>query len=278
MTDAEHLELARAVLPAVIAAGAAELRHFESGVRVETKDDNTPVTAADREAEDIITAALSQSHAHYPVIGEEAASLGRLPQVDHSFFLVDALDGTRDFVAGRTEFTVNVAFIENHRPVFGAVYQPVPGRLFVTVGAERALETRIAANSPAPAFNDGDAWQPVRTRPAEPDHLTVAVSRSHHVRDLDERIRRNGIKQRLQAGSSLKFCLLARGEADVYPRLTPISQWDTAAGHAILQAAGGAVLTLDNAEIVYGPTEDDFAMAPFVAWGDRRLAERISFL
>lgn len=277
MRDAEHKTLAENVLPVVLRAGAAEMRHFRQGVDVETKNDDTPVTAADREAEDLITAALAELHPDIPVVGEEAASVGQLPSIGDRFFLVDALDGTRDFVAGRTDFTVNVALIVETRPLFGVVYQPVTGRLFISVAAAGALEAVIKPTDAAAAFGTYD-WQTLRVRRPDRARLRAAVSRSHPSPNLDSKLQANGISDRLVAGSSLKFGLLARGEADVYPRLSSICEWDTAAGHAVLQAAGGCVLALDNSEIAYGNASGGFRIVPFVAWGDRGLADELSFV
>ena len=267
MQDAEHRALAGGLLPAVLRAGAVELGYFRNGVAVETKRDDSPVTAADREAEELITAALARLRPDIPVIGEEAVSAGITPQTDGTFFLVDALDGTRDFISGRPEFTVNIALVVDHVPLFGVVYQPPTGRLFMTLAGDCAIEAEIAADAADTVSLDRLASHRIATRVPDTGDMVVAVSRSHPSSQLDRKLSELGIERRIEVGSSLKFCLVARGEADVYPRLTSISEWDTAAGHAVVSAAGGAVLTLDAAPLLYGQSSGSHRVAPFVACG-----------
>ncbi len=276
MEDDEHRAMANALLPVIVRAGAIELDYFRRGVVAESKDDDSPVTAADREAEDLIAAELATLYPDIPLIGEEAASLGRIPAIAHRFFLVDPLDGTREFVAGRPEFTVNVALVVDGQPRFGAVYHPPTGRLYVSVGAGAAIELDVPACA-RPRSLDELPVARIRTRAPATGDLTVAVSRSHASTQLGTKLRKLGIENHIATGSSLKFCLVARGDADVYPRLSSISEWDTAAGHAVLQAAGGCVLGLDNRPLAYGNADLGFRVAPFVAWGDRRLSDRLSF-
>ena len=277
MNDAEHRALAVALLPVVLRAGALELEYFRTDVAVERKNDDSPVTAADREAEELITTALTRLYPDIPVIGEEAVSAGQIPQTAGTFFLVDALDGTRDFVSGRPEFTVNVALIVDHAPLFGVVFQPPTGRLFMTLAANHAIEAEIAADTAATSTLDHLEARRIATRRPDTDSLVVAVSRSHHSPQLDRKLSQLGIERRIEVGSSLKFCLVARGEADVYPRLTSISEWDTAAGHAIVTAAGGAVLTLAATPLHYGHGGRSHSVAPFVAWGRSDIAGHFPF-
>ncbi|MGI9411286.1 MAG: 3'(2'),5'-bisphosphate nucleotidase CysQ [Hyphomicrobiaceae bacterium] len=276
MQDSEHRQLAAGVLPIVLSAGAVVMSYFQSSTAVETKADASPVTAADREAEELIAAGLARLQPDIPVIGEEAASLGKLPKAASRFFLVDPLDGTRDFIAGRKEFTVNVALVEDREPVFGVVYQPATSRFFTTITDHHALEATVAPGSGIDSL-DALGGERIRTRSPDPDDLVVAVSHSHHTGALDDRLSQLGIRRRVSVGSSLKFCLVARGEADVYPRQISISEWDTAAGHAIVTAAGGAVLTLDGAPLTYGNADCGYRIAPFVAWGAPELAAKYSF-
>lgn len=277
MRNDEHRALAAALLPVVLRAGAVEMEHFHNDVVVEKKRDDSPVTVADREAEEIITQALSELHPQIPVVGEEAVSAGILPETEGTFFLVDALDGTRDFVAGRTEFTVNVALIVEHAPLFGVVYQPVTGRLFMTLGHDHAIEADVAPNASSAITLDQLEMRRLATRQPDPGNLVVAVSRSHPSAELNAKLSELGIERLIKVGSSLKFCLVARGEADVYPRLISISEWDTAAGHAIVTAAGGVVVTLAGAPLSYGDRRPSCRIAPFVAWGRGELADRFSF-
>ena len=274
MQDSEHRQLATAILPLMLDAGAVIMSYFRGVTAVETKADDSPVTAADREAEELIAAGLAQLMPDIPVIGEEAASLGNLPAAAARFFLVDPLDGTRDFIAGRKDFTVNIALVEDQTPVFGAVYQPATGRFFSTVTNSHVIEANVAPGSAVASIEALDG-QPIHTRQPDPDDLVVAVSHSHHTGALDDCLRRLGIRRRVSVGSSLKFCLVARGEADVYPRQISISEWDTAAGHAIVAAAGGAVVALDGSPLKYGNAAGNYRIAPFVAWGAPELAGQI---
>jgi 3'(2'), 5'-bisphosphate nucleotidase len=264
MTPLEHEHLVRALLPSVLEAGAIEMRYYRSGVAVERKADASPVTAADREAEAVLLAALAHIAPGVPVIAEEAAGRGAVPQVADAFFLVDPLDGTREFINQRDEFTVNVALVRNGKPVFGIVFAPALGDLCATLGPGRAGHAHImASSSAAAAVNFTD----IHTRRPDLDALVAVASLSHGAADADRFLAPYRVSQRRNAGSSLKFCLLARGEADIYPRVGPTMEWDTAAGHAVLAAAGGSVTELDGAPFVYGKADKGFRNPGFVAWG-----------
>lgn len=276
MQDKDFRALAESLLPVVLRAGAIELAHFHSALDVETKPDASPVTAADREAEAVIEQALAEICPDIPVIGEEAASEGRLPAAAETFFLVDPLDGTRDFVAGRTEFTVNIALVVDHVPVFGIVYQPPTGRLFMTLAGDHAIEARVAPDSGACTLADL-SLATLRTNVTDAADLRAAVSRSHRSPTLEAKLTKLGITRRVEAGSSLKFCFVACGDADVYPRLTSINEWDTAAGHALVTAAGGTVLGLDGRPLAYGNAAKGYRVAPFVAWATPELAASYTF-
>jgi 3'(2'), 5'-bisphosphate nucleotidase len=269
MSSFDHERLAQALLPAVLEAGAIEMRHYAEGVTVETKADASPVTAADREAEVVLLAALAQAAPGIPVIAEEAVSQGVIPAVADSFFLVDPLDGTREFIDGRGEFTVNVALVEQGRPIFGIVYAPALSELYATLGVARAVFVRAApsiAGKELAAYGCAD----VRTRIPNPAALTVVASRSHLTPETEQFLARYRIADRRNAGSSLKFCLLARGVADMYPRLGTTMEWDTAAGHAVLVAAGGCVTTTDGGPFMYGKAAHGFRNPHFVAWAGRQ--------
>ena len=269
MSRFDHEQLADRLLPAVLEAGAIEMRYFREGVATETKADSSPVTAADREAEVVLLAALAQAAADIPVIAEERVSQGIVPAVGDAFFLVDPLDGTREFINQRGEFTVNVALIERGQPVFGIVYAPALSELYVTLGPDRAVFARAlpgGASTHLAALGSMD----IRTRKPDPAALTAVASRSHLTPETDQFLARYQVADRRNAGSSLKFCLLARGEADLYPRLGPTMEWDTAAGHAVLAAAGGCVTTPEGAPLRYGKAADGFRNPHFVAWGTRQ--------
>ncbi|MET0568623.1 MAG: 3'(2'),5'-bisphosphate nucleotidase CysQ [Hyphomicrobiaceae bacterium] len=269
MSSFDHEQLAQALLPAVLEAGAIEMRHYEEGVTVETKADASPVTAADREAEAVLLAALARAAPGIPVIAEEAVSQGTIPAVAASFFLVDPLDGTREFINRRGEFTVNVALVEQGRPIFGIVYAPALSELYATLGAARAVFARVP---PGDVGKDLATYgcADVHTRIPNPAALTAVASRSHLTPETDQFLARYRIANRRSAGSSLKFCLLARGEADIYPRHGTTMEWDTAAGHAVLVAAGGCLTTPDGAPFIYGKAAEGFRNPHFVAWGTRK--------
>jgi 3'(2'), 5'-bisphosphate nucleotidase len=268
MSEREARQLAEALLPAVLAAGALEMRYFNKGMKVELKADTTPVTAADREAEAILVAALAQAAPGVPVVAEESMAAGQAPEACSRFFLVDPLDGTRDFVAGRPEFTINVGLVENGRPVFGMVYVPATGRLFVTTAPEAAAEISIAPDDIRP-FGELP-WRPIAARCPQPGVLVALDSRSHRTRETADFLAAAGVTRVDPIGSSVKFCLIAAGEADLYARLGPTSQWDTAAGHAILTAAGGSVTTLDGGPLQYGTGPQGYLNPHFVARGRPR--------
>jgi 3'(2'), 5'-bisphosphate nucleotidase len=263
LTDCKAL--AKALLPAVLQAGRVEMGYFHGGTEIKTKSDDSPVTAADHEAEAILVAALNRIAPGVPVVAEETVAAHGLPPIGQAFFLVDPLDGTREFVAGRDEFTINVGLVVDHRPVFGMVYAPARNHLFFNLAADSAVEARLAPDAVAPDVTSA-VFQPIRSRDPVRGGLVGLQSRSKRP-DGDAFLDGLGVRERHQLGSSVKFCLVARGEADLYVRLGPTSEWDTAAGHAILAAAGGRVTTMDGAELTYGRTSDKFINPHFVAWG-----------
>lgn len=250
------------------------MRHRRAGFTVETKADSSPVTAADQEAEDIILAALAQCAPGVPVVAEEAVSRGECPALDDAFFLVDPLDGTREFVAGGTDFTVNIGLIVERTPRFGLIYAPASDRLFVTVGRDEAAEIRISPDAKPTSLADVQP-SPIRTRKPDPAQLVAVASRSHRTPDNDRFLADPRIASCRNIGSSLKFCLVARGEADIYPRFGHTSEWDTAAGHAIVLAAGGLVTTIDKQPLLYGKSERGFVNPSFVVWGRPSLMESV---
>lgn len=259
-------DLAAALLPTVLAAGAIEMRHYRAGVTVETKSDSSPVTAADREAEAILLPAIAAAAPGIPIIAEEAVSAGRVPEVGPQFFLVDPLDGTREFIEQRGEFTVNIALVRDGVPVFGIVYAPACDELYLTLSPTDAALARVAPREGPVALADIDL-APIRTRAPDTNALVALASRSHSNTETEAFLDRYRIAERTNAGSSLKFCCIARGAADIYPRLGPTMEWDTAAGHAVLLAAGGSVTTIDGAPLGYGNTARGLRNPHFVAWG-----------
>ena len=261
MTLAARNEIAALFATLACEAGAVIMRARAAGAPAQRKADNSPVTQADLDADQCIRAELLRTLPLVPVVSEEAAESHSACEGER-FILVDPLDGTREFVDGRDEFTVNIALIENGVPIVGAVYAPALGRLFVA--GEAAWRTEIASEAAVPALS---AMQPIAAQ-AVPKHGWRAVtSRSHLDPQTKSWLDRHAIGEFCAAGSSLKFCAVAEGAADVYPRLSPTMEWDTAAGHAILLAAGGAVVGLDGASLTYG--KPGFRNADFIAWGRR---------
>lgn len=255
---------------AALAAGRAILEVYRSGPRVTLKSDDSPVTEADQRAEAIILRYLAAAFPDVPVVAEESVAAGSIPAIEgKTFFLVDPLDGTKEFINGRDEFTVNIAAIENGVPVAGIVYAPALG---VAYGAERGRATKLAVDE-----NFAIATRlAIRCR-AQGEALTAVASRSHNTPETERFLTENAIRDCTSIGSSLKFCLLAEGVADVYPRYGRTMEWDTAAGDAVLRAAGGGTFGLDGLPLEYGKTNQphdvDFANADFIAWGCRALSE-----
>jgi 3'(2'), 5'-bisphosphate nucleotidase len=255
---AADLALVDALVPAVIEAGRVILDVRRRGHVVERKADLSPVTEADRLAEAILVKALCEHAPDVPVIAEEAVDAGHLPDVGRSFFLVDPLDGTKEFVNGGGDFTVNVGLIRDRVPVVGIVYAPATGALYCGVAGGGAWRHVVVDSGPGPRM-------PVAIRPAS-GPLRIVASRSHRTFETDAYIARFEVESLVSAGSSLKFCLVAAGEADLYPRMGTTMQWDTAAGDAVVRAAGGKVVTMEGSPLLYGPGDAPGAAAFANPW------------
>lgn len=256
--------LARLFGDLVIRAGALAMEVLERPhIETHLKNDKSPVTEADERVEEFLLKALARDLPGVPIVAEEAAARGVTAPRGAAFLLIDPIDGTREFLARSPEFTVNLALIIGDAPVAGAIYAPAMGRVWF--GATESFMADAAPGAPLPAARD---WRRLRTRKAPPQGLTALVSKSH----LDEAtaafVARLDIADRISAGSSLKFCAIAEGRADVYPRFGPTMEWDTAAGDAILRAAGGVVLDPDGAPFRYNKTAQNYRNGAFVAWGD----------
>jgi 3'(2'),5'-bisphosphate nucleotidase len=242
-------------------AGGAIMAVYATDFAVRDKVDASPVTAADEAAEKILLADLAGIAPGVPVVAEEAAAAGRIPQTGDRFFLVDPLDGTREFVSHRDEFTVNIALIENGEPVLGVVLAPARGELYWgDVKAGRAGRLDADPDGTMPSLGTA-----ISARVAPERGLTAVASRSHNTPETDAFLANYPIAEFRSIGSSLKFCLVAAGEADIYPRLGTTMEWDTAAGQAVLAAAGGRVTDLAGEPFRYG--KPDFRNGHFVAWG-----------
>ncbi|HFC04161.1 MAG TPA: 3'(2'),5'-bisphosphate nucleotidase [Rhizobiales bacterium] len=230
------------------------MKIYHEGAKVTLKGDNSPVTQADVEAEDIILKGLAALDPDTPVIAEEAVAGGKEPKASPRFYLVDPLDGTREFISGNGEFTVNIAVIEEGEPVCGVIFAPAIGRLFCGAKGQGAWKADFAVGDKF----DETVWQKFET-PALPDKGVIAVaSRSHRDQETQDWLEAKQVDEIVSAGSSLKFCLVATGEAHLYPRFGRTMEWDTAAGHGIVVAAGGQVLTLDGTPLRYGKEERGF--------------------
>ncbi|HEY1892218.1 MAG TPA: 3'(2'),5'-bisphosphate nucleotidase CysQ [Steroidobacteraceae bacterium] len=254
-------ELIEALLPAALAAGRAALEIYRAGFTVTQKADKSPVTAADHAAEKIILEHLARLAPAVPVVAEESAAAGSIPQVGAEFFLVDPLDGTKEFIHRRGDFTVNIALIRQGTPALGVVYAPVGGMLYA--GNVRNMRA-FRCSYPADAVTPG-AREQLHVRPVPAAGITAVVSRSHSTPETDTYLSHYTVNDRVSVGSSLKFCLVAAGEADLYPRLGTTMEWDTAAGHAVLAAAGGKVLAPGGKPLAYG--KPDFRNSFFIASG-----------
>lgn len=235
-----HKQLLEDVAVAAAEAGEAILKIVEGGFQVESKDDRSPVTIADRAAELIILAALAKAAPGVPVVAEEEVAAGRIPKIGDLYFLVDPLDGTKEFIRGGDDYTVNIGLIMDSAPVLGAVFAPARGQLHAGIVGEGAW------------LQDAEGRRPIRTR-QRGSALTAVASKSHFNQPTADYLADAvGECDYVGIGSSLKFCIVAEGKADIYPRLSPTSEWDTAAGHAVLLAAGGAVDGPDGEPLHYG--------------------------
>jgi len=253
-------------MTAISLTAVEAIRHAQGEGKVRIKADGSPVTAADEAAEAVIRDGLARLDQALPVISEERAE-SECPRIgDASFILVDPLDGTREFVAGRNEYTINIGLVSDGAPLLGVITAPALGfiwRGIVGGGAER-LE-----------FSSGKASLPqaIHTRPRPTDELLVMVSRSHLDPQTQDYLDSLSSARSIACGSALKFCRLAEGAADLYPRLAPTRDWDVAAGHAILAAAGGGVAAPDGAPLLYG--SPGLRIPAFLAWGDAQSAPEI---
>ncbi|HTI95482.1 MAG TPA: 3'(2'),5'-bisphosphate nucleotidase CysQ [Rudaea sp.] len=256
MSELDLENLARTCCMLAREAGEAIMRVYAGDFAVERKDDNSPLTAADLAAHRVIVAGLQALAPQIPVLSEESAEQAAwsVRQTWSRYFLVDPLDGTREFVKRNGEFTVNIALIDAHATVLGVVYAPALDELYWAWADGHA---HFAAKSQSGKLN---------TR-ARATPLIVAGSRSHGDPRMGAALDKLGPHELLALGSSLKFCRTARGEADLYIRYGPTSEWDTAAGQCVLEQAGGAVRRMDGSALTYN-TKDSLLNPDFLACGD----------
>lgn len=252
---------------AAIAASLVVFEIYKAGTNARTKADGSFVTEADEKAEAIILSHLSRGAPDIPVIAEESVAGGKVPKAHDRFFLVDPLDGTKEFVNGTDEFTVNIALVENGAPTIGVVTVPALGKVYVG-------EVDVGASLQSIDFETGEALsapEAISVRKRPDDGAIAMTSRSHGSAETEAMLARLGVTDVLPAGSSLKFCAIAEGKADLYPRLGRTMEWDTGAAHAVLKAAGGEVYVFDNQErgapLAYGKEERGFDNPHFLAVG-----------
>ena len=243
------------------AASTVVMQVYNSDFETHNKADASPVTEADEAAEAIILAALSQALPGVPVLAEEAFAAGVKPKIGSEFLLVDPVDGTKEFINRNGQFTINIALVTNNKPVAGAVYAPALKRIFL--GGSQAFCGDLKPGGDT--LDSCLARTEARLSGAEPK--TAVMSRSHGDAQTRAFAQAEGINETISAGSSLKFCMLAEGKADLYPRFGPTMEWDTAAGHAVLNAAGGRVENPDGSPFLYGKVETGFLNGPFIARG-----------
>lgn len=248
-----------------LTAGRKVMDVFHAGCSVDKKSDESPVTEADRESEKIILAGLREAFPSIPCVAEEESAAGVAPcSVGSSFFLIDPLDGTKEFINRNTDFTVNIALVRDGVPEIGVVYAPCTQRFFSGRPGSAELVELTEAGEIA-------RRHPIHVRSGATP-LTIVASRSHRTPETDDFIGRVEAAEIVSVGSSLKFCLVANGEADIYPRFGRTMEWDTAAGDAILRAAGGSTSTLDGKPLGYGKcnqaSDCDFANPYFIARGN----------
>ena len=247
-------------------AGAVILRHF-GATQASQKVDGSPVTAADMEADAVLADAIERILPGVPVLSEERASSFAATDFD-AFVLVDPLDGTKEFLAGTGDFTVNIAIVVNGTPVTGIVYGPTKSAIWM--GGADAQTASLTPGEPLARATDRRS---IRVRKPS-GRLVAACSRTHCDAETEAYLARVGVNEVRSAGSSLKFCSLAQGDVDIYPRFTPTMEWDTAAGHAIVSAAGGVVLTPEGEPFLYAKSEHAYRNGPFVAASTRDLILR----
>lgn len=255
----DYNQLCQVMRTLALEAGDAIMEIYgRDDFNVKSKSDDSPVTAADEAADALISAGLRAAFPDVVLVTEEQAASHK--QTATTFLIVDPLDGTKEFVQRRGDFTVNIAYVENGIPVRGVVYAPAKDRLFYTDAAGRSVEEA----APFDKITPGKVAE-ISVSDPDNDALLVVASKSHRDAATDEYIGRYAVADMKSAGSSLKFCLVATGEADIYPRLGRTMEWDTAAGHAVLSGAGGHVVRFDDhTPLSYG--KDDFANPFFIAY------------
>ncbi|MEM9617604.1 MAG: 3'(2'),5'-bisphosphate nucleotidase CysQ [Pseudomonadota bacterium] len=256
--------IAEGIIGLAMKAGSKILEIYATDFQIDRKDDASPVTEADRAGEEIILSGLKEIAPDIPILAEEQASKGCIPTLGDQFFLVDPLDGTKEFINRTGEFTVNIALIRSGRPVVGVVYAPAINRLYAGDVAQGAWACEVSDEGVLGARHT------IIASPTPKEGLIAVASRSHRSPETDAFLETLDIADFEAAGSSLKFCLVAEGKAHIYPRFGRTMEWDTGAGQAVLEAAGGAVIVYPGGEhLRYAKSERGFDNPHFIAWGRR---------
>ena len=257
----EHLPaLCNQIRRVAVEAGDLTLNYFdESGYQgADVKADGSPVTLADQKAEELITKAIKDIASDVLIVGEEAAADGYRPDLSNEeyFWCVDPLDGTKEFISGSGDYTVNIGLVHNHEPVLGVVYAPVHGELYAASGPGTAIRW----------MEDNGKERPIHVRDAPAEGLTIVSSKSFGSGEkLETFLAHYKVKKSIKRGSSLKICSVASGKADMYPRFGPTCEWDTAAAHAVLTSAGGFLTDINGSELRYGGSDPKFLNPEFIA-------------
>lgn len=246
-------------------AGREILMVRDGGVTAIDKADGSPVTIADQRAEAIIEAGLAKLAPHVPMLGEESTSEGRIPDLGTLFFCVDPIDGTRDFLEASGEFTVNIGLVENGKPIIGVVLAPATGALYAGEPGRALKATADVRNAKL-----ATPLTPIKAAGEAPPWRVVASRRSGKNSATDKFCDALGEHIRTSASSSIKFCKLAEGESDLYPRFGQVSEWDAAAGHAVLRAAGGEIMKMDGSPLPYAQAQNKFLVDGFIAYASER--------
>ena len=256
------MEFANRLEPTARDAGRVIMDIYNTDFKVESKADDSPVTAADKAAEAIVLSDLAETAPDIPFVSEEHVAAHGFPKFDGTtFWLVDALDGTKEFIKKRGAFTVNIGLIVDGIPCLGVVYAPARDELF------RGVICPKTGKQAASVERNGEK-EDITVRPLPENGVTVVGSLSHQVKDaMDDFLSGHTVKDMIAIGSSLKFCLVAEGKADLYPRFGPTCEWDIAAGHAVLRAAGGSVKTFDGEDMPYKKDKENYLNGTFLATG-----------
>ncbi|GAA6213124.1 3'(2'),5'-bisphosphate nucleotidase CysQ [Hyphomicrobiales bacterium 4NK60-0047b] len=275
-------DLNSALVPLAIEVGQLILSFYNSDLEVKTKSDDSPVTLADQAAEKSIIETITSCWPHITIVAEEMCAAGIIPdtndpETNGTFFLIDPLDGTKEFINKRDEFTVNIALIVDNTPYYGLVLTPALGELFITLSEERSgylqFSKKLGELSRDDKIFDQEKFAPILVRDWPSPGPVGVVSRSHPDDITVEFLKKNNVVEQIAAGSSLKFCQVARGIADIYPRFGPTMEWDTGAGHAVLCSAGGTLVTGSGEEFLYGKYDRNYLNGDFVACSKKELSK-----